>query len=195
MQNPSANVTSIRQCSITPPPPLPPHPNAVPWLSVPSPRHRLCRATHIRHRPRCFQRFGMPYTMIAPWLGVGDNLTSWVQPLTDEYKSYLRLLLCCAVRCVPALYGRESLILSYDYGHAWHEYPPPPRPLPSLAELESIPYRVTALGLDGGGLPRSELVLRNISCLKRSFMLLPPATEYFSIDKVPLGGRVEIVHT
>ena len=31
---------------------------------------------------------------------------------------------------------------------------------------------------------RAELVLRNISCLKRSFMLLPPATEHFSLAKV-----------
>eukprot|EP00752_Nemacystus_decipiens_P011479 g10191.t1 len=30
----------------------------------------------------------------------------------------------------------------------------------------------------------AELTLRNISCLKRSFMLLPPATEYFSLAKV-----------
>lgn len=31
---------------------------------------------------------------------------------------------------------------------------------------------------------RAELVLRNISCLKRGFMLLPPATEHFSLAKV-----------
>ncbi|CAN0093832.1 unnamed protein product, partial [Ectocarpus sp. 12 AP-2014] len=31
---------------------------------------------------------------------------------------------------------------------------------------------------------RAELVLRNISCLKRSFMLLPPSTKYFSLAKV-----------
>eukprot|EP00903_Cladosiphon_okamuranus_P011029 g10416.t1 len=30
---------------------------------------------------------------------------------------------------------------------------------------------------------RAELVLRNISCLKRGFMLLPPATEHFSLAK------------
>ncbi|CBJ28265.1 conserved unknown protein [Ectocarpus siliculosus] len=31
---------------------------------------------------------------------------------------------------------------------------------------------------------RAEFVLRNISCLKRSFMLLPPSTKYFSLAKV-----------
>ncbi|CAM9399549.1 unnamed protein product, partial [Hapterophycus canaliculatus] len=30
----------------------------------------------------------------------------------------------------------------------------------------------------------AELVLRNISCLKRGFMLLPPTTKHFSLAKV-----------
>lgn len=33
-------------------------------------------------------------------------------------------------------------------------------------------------------MPRAELVLRNISCLKRGFMLLPPTTKHFSLAKV-----------
>lgn len=31
---------------------------------------------------------------------------------------------------------------------------------------------------------RAELLLRNISCLKRTFILLPPSTEFFSVAKV-----------
>lgn len=36
--------------------------------------------------------------------------------------------------------------------------------------------------------PRAELVLRNISCLMRGFILLPPATKYFNVAKVVLSS-------
>ena len=49
--------------------------------------------------------------------------------------------------------------------------------LATPAVVEYFDYRV-------GRTFRAELVLRNISCLKRGFMLLPPATEHFSLAKV-----------